>query len=211
VNKLPIALAVSAIVAAPVGAKTLTVGVDVSASNPLFASVPYASKVAQDVSAKIAGLQPGDTVVVRQIGDRSVGNALSESIRITTRLRADKVGARVAAYIAALPSHPDAAQPATNIIGFFTLGQFDCAGGGEVVVATDGVESSEVIGGLSFLAGKALPPPPKGLLKGCAVSMIGLGQSAGADITLKQATHVVSAWTVWMKVAGATFTPIVNP
>ena len=41
--------------------------------------------------------------------------------------------------------------------------------------------------------------------------MIGLGQSADADISIKQATHVVSAWTVWMKTAGATFTPVVNP
>ena len=37
-KKLTAALAVSAIVAAPVGAKTLTIGLDVSASNPLVSS-----------------------------------------------------------------------------------------------------------------------------------------------------------------------------
>jgi hypothetical protein len=80
-----------------------------------------------------------------------------------------------------------------------------------VIVATDGVEFSEVVAGPALLAGKALPPPPQGLLAGCAVTMVGLGQSTAGDITLKQATHVVSAWTTWMKVAGATFTPLVNP
>jgi hypothetical protein len=211
VNKRAVTLSIAAVLAGPAGANTLTVGIDVSASNPLLASPAYASRVGQAVATKIDALQPGDTVVVRQLGDRSVGNAISETLKITNRLRADKVGPRVGAYIAALPSHPDVARGATNIVGFFELGAFDCANGGEIVVATDGVESSELVSGRSFLAGKALPPPPKGLLAGCTVTMIGLGQSAENAISLKQAAHIVTAWTAWMKAAGAVFRPIVNP
>src|SRR5690242_18785916 len=116
----------SSLFAIPAGAKTLTIGLDVSASNPLLSSGTYTRSAAAYVRDKVAALQPGDVVVLRTLGDRSLSNFPAERIQITRRDRADKIGARVAQYIAAIPSKNIEGQGSTNILGFFAFGQFDC-------------------------------------------------------------------------------------
>lgn len=190
--------------AGPAQAKTLTIGLDVSASNPVVGSPSFAKAAGAHAGKAVAALAPGDTVVLRVIGDRRVENARSETITITRRMPAAMAGRKIGAYIAALPARLQGdGQGETSIIAWFTLNDFKCAEDGAVIVYTDGVENSEVISGDRFLAGRPLPKPEARNLNGCAVSMIGVGQSAQGEIPLKTITRMTSAWAAWLKAAGA--------
>ena len=206
-----VALMVSALVGAPVGAKTLTIGLDVSASNPLLSSEAYARSAAVYVRDKVAALQPGDVVALHTLGDRSLANFPAERIQISRRERADKVGARIAQFIASMPSKNFEGQASTNILGFFAFGQFDCANGGDVLLLTDGIESSPDMNAERLLAGKSLPRPEKNGLSGCTVTMFGVGQSRSGEWSPLQIKHIRTAWTAWMGVAGARYTAIIDP
>ena len=151
--KKSLALITCGLLAAPVGAKTLSIGLDVSASNPLLSSESYARNAAVYVRDKIATLQPGDVVVLRTLGDRSLANFPAERMQITRRDRADKIGTRIAQYIAAIPAKKFEGQGSTNILGYFAFGQFDCSNGGEVLLLTDGIESSPEMDAERLLAG----------------------------------------------------------
>ena len=196
---------------APLDAKTLTIGLDVSASNPLVSSEGYARSAAVYVRDKIAAMQPGDVVVVHTLGDRSLANFAAERIQITRRNRGDKVGARIAQYIATMPSKNFDGQGSTNILSFFEFGQFDCVNGADIVLLTDGIESSRYVDGARFLAGKPLPVPQKNVLSGCTVTMYGVGQSRSGEWSPKEIKHLRTAWTAWMAVAGAHFNAIIDP
>lgn len=190
-------------------AKTLTIGVDLSASNPLVTSAPYALAAAKIAGERVAKLAPGDTVVLRTLGDRGVANVTSKRFQITRIQRADKVAKLIAESIAGLPSDPSRVQGSTHITAFLNFGQFDCANGGAVMLLTDGIESSKALPAAAFLRGKALPSPEKNILAGCAVTMVGLGQSTGG-LPDKEINHIRAAWSVWMKTAGAAFSAVID-
>ena len=196
--------------AAPLAAKTLTIGVDLSSSNPVYEQ-EFALVAAKAAAGKVAALKPGDVVSVKTFGDRSAANARSERIQITNRNRADKAAAKVARYIASLPSHDEKAQGSTNLVAFFELGTFDCANKGDVLVLSDGIESSATFNARRFVSGKPLPKPEAQVLKGCTVTMFGLGRSLAGELTLKETKHVRAAWQTWMTQAGASFTAIIDP
>lgn len=203
--------ALVAFIAIPASAKTLTVGIDESVSNPLVLDEAYARVVAQYVRGQIAALQPGDWVRVRTFGERTSAHFPSEAIRITRSLRADKVADLVARFIAGLPSKTLQGQNQTNILAFLEFGQFDCANGGRILLLTDGIESSHSMDDRSLFAGKPLPPPQADLLKGCEVVMFGLGQSKDGSLPPQLVKTIRAAWAAWMKTAGATFTAIIDP
>jgi hypothetical protein len=196
--------------AMPINAKTLTIGVDLSGSNPVILSSTFAQAAGGYVRDRIAKLLPGDVLVVRTFGDRGMANIAAERIQISRHNRADKTAAKVAGFVASLPSRNIDGQGSTNIVSFFEFGQFDCTSGGEVLLLTDGIESSEYVTGLQFLGGKPLPAPDKGLLSGCNVTMFGLGQSADVPIAQKEVKTIRAAWVGWMKAAGAKFSAVIN-
>lgn len=192
-------------------AKTLTIGIDLSSSNPVVGDAAFARSAAAYAQTQVAALQPGDVVEVRTFGDRSLANVKAERVQISRRAKADKVAAKIARFIAGLPASNPAVQGSTNIVAFLEFGQFDCASGGTVLLLTDGIESSEYVDANRFLAGKPLPKPEKNFLSGCAVTMVGLGQALVGELTPQQTKHVRTAWQTWMKAAGARFESIINP
>ena len=150
--------------AVPAAAKTLTIGIDQSMSNPLMLDEAVARAVGGNVGEQIKALQPGDWVHVRTFGERSAVNFQAEKIRITRSVRADKVADMVARFIASLPSKAGKGQGSTNIIAFLEFGAFDCANGGRILLLTDGIESSAYIQERDLFAGKPLPAPEPNIL-----------------------------------------------
>lgn len=207
-----IAAAVSLALATNASAKTLTIGIDASASNPLVVSEAAAKAAAEYARTEIAKLDLGDFVRVRTFGDRN-GAHPSQTIRITRGNRADKVGATVARYIATMPAKKLEGQASTNIVAFLEFGQFDCqAGAAQTLLLTDGIESSAYADGREFLNGKALPAPEPALLKGCDVTMFGFGQNSTAEVPPQIVKTMRASWTDWMKAAGASsFTVVIDP
>ena len=197
----------------PAQAKTLSIVIDQSVSNPLVLDKAYAKMVARYAQAQISTLQLGDWLHIRHFGDRSAAHFLSEKIRITRGMRADKAAAMVAGFIASLPSKQLQGQRQTNIIAVLEFGQFDCDKKSRVLLLTDGIESSALMNERDLLSGnKPLPPPDEKFLSGCEVTMMGVGQSIDGSLTPQAVKHLRAAWTAWMKQAGASpFTVIIDP
>lgn len=197
--------------AEPSSAKTLTLGIDMSESNPSVVSDEAAAAAGALAYREITALQLGDFVHVRRFGERGAKNMPSQQLQITRRVRAPAVASSVKEYITQLPSKSTQRDNQTNILAFLELGSgFDCANGGRIVLFTDGIEASKTISDKSLLSGKPLPPPTPGFLKGCEVVMFGVGQSADGSLPPSAARHLRNAWADWMKVAGATFTAITD-
>ena len=205
-------LLIAALSAVSANAKTLTVAVDISGSNPLVSVPAFAQIAGRYAGEQIAALDFGDTLEIRTIGDASLANFRAEKIRITRKDRADKVAQRVASFIASLPSKDMPGSGETNLVGFFEFGNFDCANKGRILVLTDGIESSPAMNAHKFMAGKALPLPDANLLSGCEVTMYGLGQNSAGEWPPQVIKNIRNGWAAWMKKAGASkFTPIINP
>lgn len=197
--------------ALPSFAKTLTIGIDISGSNPVVSSPEFAKVAAQHVKRKVSALQLGDVVEIRPIGDRSMANFKVERIQINRRNRADKVSDMVARYVGSLPTRNFAGGSASNILSFLEFGQFKCADKSAIFLLTDGIENSQYISGQDFILGKPFPAPETNYLAGCEVTMLGIGQNVGGEIPPLILRNMLTTWKTYMQTAGATFTPVVNP
>lgn len=185
-------------------AKTLTIGIDVSGSNPLLSHENFAYEASEYAASAIRQLKPNDVVRITTLGAReNAANVLMTKIVINRKLRTEKVAAMVAAYIRGLPTKEDVSQSSTNLIAWlqFTSG-FDCATSGQILVITDGLESSKEVSAEKLLAGKQGLPKAEVDLKGCALTFFGLG-AAWPESSVK---FVRKEWTRWSEEAGATFT-----
>ena len=198
------ALALSAALAASTAhAKTVTIAIDLSGSNPLLVSAEFAAGAADYAARRIAQLEDGDKVRIKTFGARgSAANALDQVLEISRRQRAPKVAAQVQRFTSSLPQQQAKAQAATNIIATLEFDSgLDCAGGGEVLLLTDGVESSEYVNAQRFAAARQKLPKPDVDLKGCRVTFYGLG----AGLPAPSAKFIRGEWNAWIAAAGAEF------
>lgn len=186
-------------------ARTLTLGIDLSGSNPVFKE-EFARVAGTYAGSRVAALSLGDVVSVRSFGARDLSNLRSSNVSITRKNRPDQVARQVAQFIAGIPSAGVTPQPSTNLVAFLEFGDFDCARGGEILLITDGLESSSYADADALMKGKAkLPEPQPDFLKGCTVTFYGLGVRQPA-----QAVKIVrEAWRDWFEKAGATFTAVI--
>lgn len=185
---------------------TLTIGIDLSGSNPLLSQEAFAAQAGQHAAEAIKRLKEGDVVRVRTFGARSdAANLPVHSATIGRRNRPSEVGNAVAAYLRRLPGQAGKGQPSTNILAFLELGSgFGCETNGAVLLITDGIESSSVVSAKALLDGKAVLPAPGPNLRGCALTFYGLG----AGWELQQVKNLKVAWSQWAKKAGADFRAI---
>lgn len=205
-NKIFVIL-ILACVAFTAQAKTLTIGIDLSGSNPLLAHKNFAYIASQYVTAEINQLKNGDIVQVKTFGSRADAfNILNPTFQISRKMQANKVAGIVAQYIQSLPEEVDIAQSSTNLIAWleFTSG-FNCADNSLVLVVTDAIESSSYVDGNQFIQAKKGLPKPDVDLNGCSLTFYGLG--AGLP---PQAVRIIrNEWVRWAEQAGATFTAII--
>lgn len=188
-------------------AKTLTIGIDLSASNPLLSHKNFAHVASQHVSSEINKLKDGDVVHVKTFGSRKDAlNLLNPTFEISRRLKPSKVAGIVAQYIRSLPEQKEASQSSTNLIAWLEFtSEFNCAQNSQILVITDGLESSSYVDGNQLLQGKKSLPKAEVNLKGCALTFYGLG----AGWMPQQVKIVRKEWERWSEQAGAAFTAII--
>lgn len=195
------------IAAAPAESKTLTIGIDLSGSNPLLVHENFAQGAAQYVRKEIEKLSAGDQVQILTFGAReNARNLINSRVEISRKMRPQKVAETVGKFILSLPNNANNAQSSTNLLAWleFTSG-FDCAGDGSIVVLTDGIEASALVDGMKFIEGKTKLPKAEVDLKGCALTFYGLG----AGLSPVSVKHIRSAWAEWSGQAGARFEAII--
>jgi len=188
-------------------AKTLTIGIDLSASNPLLSHKNFAHIASQYVTSEITKLKDGDIVNVKTFGSRKDAlNLLNHSFQISRKLKSEKIAGIVAQYIQSLPEQKEVSQNSTNLVAWleFTSG-FNCADNSQILVITDALESSSYVDGNLLLQGKKSLPKPDVDLKGCGLTLYGLG----AGWMPQQVKIVRKEWERWSEQAGAAFTAII--
>lgn len=188
-------------------AETLTIGIDLSGSNPLLSHKNFAYIASQYAVTEINKLNNGDTVQVKTFGSRTVAeNLLTPTFKISRKVKPKKVAGIVAQYIQSLPEQEDVAQSSTNLVAWleFTSG-FNCSDNSQILVITDGIESSSYVGGNQLIQGKKGLPKPDINLKGCALTFYGLG----AGLPPQAVRTIRNEWMLWSEQAGTTFTAII--
>lgn len=188
-------------------AKTVTIGIDLSGSNPLLSHVNFAHMASEYVSNVIAGMKNGDVVRIKTFGARDEAvNILNADFEISRRVKPEKVAAAITQYLRSLPSNEGVSQGSTNLIAWleFTSG-FNCRDNSVILVITDGLESSSYVDGGLLLQGKKGLPEPDAELSGCALTFYGLG----AGWPPRSVKFVRSEWRNWSEKAGASFTAII--
>lgn len=187
---------------------TITIGVDLSGSNPLLGHENFAQAAAQYVTQRIAGLNSGDSVRLYNFGSRDDAlNLLDYEFTISRRQRANKVAAAISGFIQSLPERENAAQSATNLIAWleFTSG-FDCNNGGQILVFTDALEASDYVDPMALLDGSTGLPDADVDLTGCTLTFYGLG----AGFPAPQVKNIRNAWRQWADQAGADFDAVIR-
>lgn len=182
-----------------VSAQTLTIGLDMSLSNPLVTDKAFSQQVAGYVAQHIKPMRAKDQVVIMPFGARdNVANLKSKRITIKRHKQA-KTAKAVAHHIVNFSAQKSNAQQATNILAWLEFNDFNCASGGTIIAVTDGIESSEAVSPKAFITGKAMLPKPDEFhqLQGCNVVFYGLGVGRPA----KEAKIIRRAWAEYFKQA----------
>ena len=188
-------------------AKTLTIGVDLSGSNPLLIHPNFAHIAASHVGDQISKLRDGDVINIRSFGARGEAvNLLNQRIVLSRRVTARAVAEALRRYLKSLPEDASVAQGDTNLLAWleFTSG-FDCNNEGSLIVLTDGLESSKLVDARALLAGDVGLPEPQVDLAGCSVTFYGLG----AGLPPTPIRHLREEWQSWITKSGAAFTAII--
>lgn len=197
-----------ALCAAPLHAKTLTIGIDLSGSNPMLAHENFAAMAGQYAGNQILQLKEGDKVIVMTFGSRKdAENFLRRPFTISRKLRAKKVAGLIASLFRKLPEQADQGQPSTNIVAWleFTNG-FDCSSEGSTILAfTDALEASSYVSPNDFMNGRKGLPDPDVSLKGCDLVFYGLG----AGLEPIHVKNIRKSWKIYAEKSGANFTAII--
>ncbi len=204
------AYAVFCIIPACGSAKTLNIALDVSASVPLIHQDAAAAAVAAYLKKRVNELELGDQIEVKFVGEYGAGENFRQlSLRISRQNRASEVASAVERIVAGLPRMQRDSkirpQEATNLIGYLEdqATRLRCdEQPTEIIMITDGIESSTLVDGLSLVTGKSkLPAPSSPILSGCLMTMIGIGQINGGGGPMIT-RNLVAAWTTWAAQAG---------
>lgn len=188
-------------------ARTLHLAIDVSGSNPLLAHENYAYAASQYVAGEIGRLKAGDRVRIQTFGARDNPlNILDANYEIGRRVRPDAVATVVSEFIRDLPKRQDLSQGATNILAWIEFHpSFDCAQGDQILLLSDGIESSSTVSAQALVEGKAALPVPEVQLDGCTLTFYGLG----AGLPPAMVRHIRKAWQDWAEQSGAAFQAVI--
>jgi len=188
-------------------AKTLTIGIDLSGSNPLLVHENFAYSASTYVSGEITKLKSGDSIQVKTFGARNDAmNLINQRIVINRRNRPEKVAQIVGQLVRALPERANIEQSSTNLVSWLEFSDgFGCDQSSEILVITDGIESSSYVGGKDFIEGKKGLPAPDVNLVGCTLTFYGLG----AGLQPQYVKTIRKAWMKWSDKAGVTFKAVI--
>ena len=187
---------------------TLTIVKDISASAPLLVNVEFAKKAANAAADKFDLLKTGDTLIMRTLGEAGLKNigSTSEKVKRHKKRQSD----RLYRHIKKIPEQKLTGQNQTNILYFLTFTNFDCAKGEDIFLISDGIEFSSEMDGNKLIGGEALPAPDKDMLKGCKLTIYGLGLTI-PSLSNQHLKNLLTAWKNWAKIAGLEFKAVINP
>lgn len=203
-------LAFGSPVAAQEPARTIF-GVDISGSSTFLVDQGSADAAGGFVEKYVAGLAAPHELRMVSVGDAGLARRIIDVRTSVTKTRASSAKTltpQFGGYFRGLPAMAKRGQiepqGTTSLVGFFRSLEPVCATAAtRVIVFTDGLEWSSTIDGRGFAAGKvALPKPDRAFLKGCSVTMLGVGQVKSALSSDALAERLSPQWRTFLTEAG---------
>jgi len=184
----------------------LTVINDLSSSTPLSSDKAFANRAASKVAEMIGALKLGDSVVLFSAGERSWKGRQRLPYKLTPQKRHRSIIAQVGSIIASSPDSELSNQSETALTYAIEQSDIQCQGRGHLVLITDGIEARRGFNHMDdVIAGNAeLPKPPADLLRGCKVTMLGIGILADDQPQLnnEEMRNLKAAWRAYFRAAG---------
>ncbi|WP_413207885.1 hypothetical protein [Rhodospirillum sp. A1_3_36] len=202
--------------AAPALADSVYVWIDLSASTRFSTEAAFARHAGDWVTEALEDLPEGSTVHLETLGDYGLGaNLKRAALTVSPRKPARKVAKTVGGLVARMPELVTdgtlGEARSTHILSRLENASYamDCvAEPTRILLLTDGVEWSEDVDGAALIRGEAgLPRPASAFLDGCAVTMLGIGETQGGTPALTR--HLIKEWKAWTAAAGVSrFQPL---
>jgi len=177
---------------------------DISNSSSLLINEAFSKAAIKRIKAEITSLKKGTWVELRTFGDGQF-ESFNRKTRISNKRNTPAYVANlVGTEISKIKAEIKGGQSSTNMVAFLELEELHCDTGiSHIYIVSDAIEHSLDISAKNLLNGsKSLPEPNHGLLRGCKVTIVGLGNVSGNLLPRNQRKNLEAAWRKWFAVAG---------
>jgi len=178
---------------------------DISGSGSLLTNENFAKAAINRVKQAIVSLDKGTWVKLKTFGDGSFKHFGNREIQISSRgATPGYVANLVESELNSIRAEAGDGNSSTNLLAFLELEELHCESGASMIyLITDAIEHSADVSSDDLLSGtQALPEPDEALLKGCAITIIGLGNVAGGLLPREPRRNLEKAWRDWFAQAG---------
>lgn len=191
----------------------LMIGIDISSSNKLIEDQKIANKAALKIKDAVKTFSIGDAVYIRTFGSYGMSNNLRTDYKIDRKEPPKKIAENIERFVKSLPLVvAEGRWPAggtTHLVAFLEDESelIDCQNPNtEIWLFSDGIEASPGVSPRALERGNIqLPKARTSSLRGCAVTIYGIGQTHDKPPSRDKTRNLIDAWNNWSADAGVEF------
>ena len=192
----------------------LLIGIDISGSNKLIEDQKIANKAAAKIKDSVSLFNLGDSVYIRTFGSYGMSNNLRSDYKVDRKEPPKKIAENLERFVKNLPQVvAEGRWPpggTTHLVAFLEDESelLDCQNPNtEIWLFSDGIEASPGVSPRALELGKIqLPKARTQSLRGCTVTMFGIGQTHDKPPSRNKTRNLIDAWDTWSNDAGVEFT-----
>lgn len=191
----------------------LLIGVDISGSNKLIEDQNIANKASELISKSVSAFKVGDSVYIRTFGSYGMSNNLRQDYRVSRQDPPHKIAGKIERFVKGLPATvAEGRWPpggTTHLVAFLEDESelLECQNPNtEIWLFSDGIEASPGVSPRELELGNIqLPKARTSSLRGCSVTIFGIGQTHDKPPSRDKTRNLMEAWQIWSKDAGVEF------
>lgn len=191
----------------------LLIGIDISSSNKLIEDQKIANKAAEKIKESVSTFSLGDAVYIRTFGSYGMSNNLRSDYKIDRKEPPKKIAENIERFVKSLPQVVAQGRwPAggtTHLVAFLEDESelLDCQNPNtEIWLFSDGIEASPGVSPRALELGNIqLPKARTSSLRGCTVTIYGIGQTHDKPPSRDKTRNLIDAWNIWSNDAGVDF------
>ena len=191
----------------------LLIGIDISGSNKLIEDQKIANKAAEKIKESVSVFNLGDAVYIRTFGSYGMSNNLRSDYKVDRKEPPKKIAENLERFVKNLPQVvAEGRWPAggtTHLVAFLEDESelLDCQNPNtEIWLFSDGIEASPGVSPRALELGNIqLPKARTRSLRGCTVTIFGIGQTHDKPPSRDKTRNLIDAWETWSNDAGVEF------
>lgn len=191
----------------------LIVGIDISGSNKLIEDQKIADKAAMKIKEAVSRFDLGDKVDFRTFGSYGMSNNIRSDFKLTRRNPPKKIANHLEVVVKMLPSEVASGRlppgGTTHLVAFLEDESelINCQNPKtEIWLFSDGIEASPGVSPRALELGNIeLPEARTDRLRGCSVTIYGIGETHDKPPSRDKTHNLRKAWENWSNDAGTEF------